>query len=126
MSDLSLNYRLILVVEDDYMMADDLGRELEAEGCVVLGPVATVEDALGIIHREALDAAVVDIDLRGEKSFPVADALIAQGIPFVFATGYSEKDVPSRYDYIKHCGKPVESSEILKALTREVNQGRQG
>lgn len=111
----------ILVVEDEYMMADDLRQALEDQDAVVLGPVAFVEDALAIVESgEAIDAAVLDINLGGEKSFPVADALVARQIPILFATGYSDRDIPARYAEIGRVGKPVEPRDILRELGKEL------
>ena len=86
----SLSGRRILVIEDEMMVAMLLKDILVDLGCTVLGPAARVEQALAMIEAAgALDAAVLDINLNGQKSYPVADALAARGVPFIFATGYS-------------------------------------
>lgn len=120
MPDHPLSLRRILVVEDEYMLADDLRRELEEAGSMVLGPVARVKDALSIIEAEALDIAVLDINLGGELAYPVADALMAHGVPFVFATGYNEADIPSRYAAVPRCEKPVEPDAMVKVIARKM------
>jgi CheY-like chemotaxis protein len=122
MHEMSVDYRCILVVEDEYMLAEDLRHAFEAKGSVVVGPVATVKDALAMIQLEALDAAVLDINLGGELIYPVADALIAESIPFVFATGYSRHDVPKRYSTIPRLDKPVEPDRAVKALAHEIDR----
>ena len=109
--------RRVLLVEDDYFIVSDLARSFEAEGAEVVGPVATVADGLALLAEAPdLDAAVLDINLQGEMVFPLADALTARGVPFVFATGYDRTMVPPRYAEIVHCEKPVEPRTIAIVL----------
>lgn len=109
--------RRVLVVEDEYFIADDLRHQLEAFGAEVLGPVPRVEEALALIAATLqIDAAVLDINLQDEMVYPVADALQARGVPFLFATGYEKAAVPSRYAGVRHCEKPLELSLVTKAL----------
>jgi CheY-like chemotaxis protein len=87
--------RRILIVEDEYIIAADLAQLLEGLGVTVIGPVGSVADALALLAGEpAIDAAVLDVTLGTEKIFPVADALRARGVPFVFATGYDAWIIP--------------------------------
>ena len=107
----------VLVVEDEFLVADELGRELESHGARVVGPVATVADALAAVADEApLDAAVLDVNLGGTPVFPVADALVARGVPFVFLTGYDRWALPSDYAGIASCEKPANLPDVAKAL----------
>jgi DNA-binding NtrC family response regulator len=83
----SLRGKRVLVVEDEYMTADDLEPVLERQDCIVLGPVASVRNALAILEVEArIDAAVLDIHPDEETSFAVAGALMARGVRRLFAT----------------------------------------
>jgi len=83
------------LVEDEYMMAEDLRRDLEQVGAEVLGPMPRVANALKLLAQaDALDGAILDINLRGEKAYPVADALRERGVPFVLATGYEPWALP--------------------------------
>lgn len=109
--------RRILLVEDDYFIVSDLARSFEAEGAEVVGPAASVAHGLALLAgARDLDAAVLDIDLQGEMVFPLADALTARGVPFVFATGYDRTMVPPRYAAVAHCEKPVEPGTIARVL----------
>jgi len=109
--------RKILLVEDEYFIVDDLIRAFEAAGAEVVGPVASVDDALDLIEEtERIDGAVLDVNLRGEMGYPVADALLARGVPFVFATGYDKGAVPPQYAHITRCEKPVDPGRIAQAL----------
>lgn len=116
-----LHHRHILVVEDEYMLAFALQADLEEAGAVVLGPEPSVSRALSRIDREArIDAALLDINLRGEMAFPVADALAARHIPFLFASGYDHRMIGDRYPGIDLCHKPFSKRVLLDLLTRLV------
>lgn len=109
--------RSVLVVEDEYFMARELAEALGANGIAVIGPVGSVDDALDLLDdSDQIDGAVVDINLQGEKAFPIADALLARGIPFVFVTGYDRSAIPARYDAVPRCEKPANVSDISRAL----------
>ena len=113
----TLRHRRILVVEDEYLIADDMQQSLEEVGAIVLGPVPTIEQALELLGGDPhVDGAVLDINLNGEKVFPVADALATRGIRFLFATGYDAADIPSQYRQITRCEKPVNVAAIARAL----------
>ena len=117
MVDQSLQRRRILVVEDEFLLADELALELEDEGAMVLGPVPSVERALALLDREALpDGAIVDVNLGGETAFPLADLLIARGVPMIFTTGYDRTTLPHRYAHVPTCEKPMNIVRITAAL----------
>ncbi|MGF1627658.1 MAG: response regulator [Alphaproteobacteria bacterium] len=109
----------LLVVEDEYLVATDLACALEAMGVMVVGPAGTVEDALDLVESDGgrLDGAVLDINLRGERVYPVADALTARGVPFVFATGYDMATVPETYAQVPRCEKPVDRARLTRLLS---------
>ena len=108
--------RRVLVVEDEYYLAQDLARALQKLGAQVVGPVPTLEAALALIGAEPVDAAVLDINLRGEEVYPVADALAERGIPFVFATGYDRSSIPATYQDVPRWEKPFDPHELAKGL----------
>ena len=102
----ALTGRSILVAEDEYFLATDLNRELRRAGATVGGPVASVERAMALIESAPrIDGAILDINLGGEMAFPVADALRARGVPFVFATGYDQATIPPRFFDVVRCEK---------------------
>jgi len=80
----------ILVVEDEALIAVMVEDMLTDMGSVVVGPAATIESALELARGEAIDAAILDVNVRGERIDPVAEALMARGVPVLFATGYGE------------------------------------
>ena len=88
-------------------------------GCTVVGPVARVSEALALIETaEAPDGVVLDVNLNGEYSYPVADALVARGIPFVFSTGYNRDFFPEAYRSFPMLQKPYTDSELADALIK--------
>lgn len=107
----------ILVVEDEALIALDLSLTLEDHGAQVSGPFATVDTALPACS-DLPDAAILDVDLRGAKSFPVADCLASRGIPFVFHTGRADLDcLRERYGAdVPILVKPARMAELLHAL----------
>lgn len=109
----------VLVVEDEALIAEDTAQILVGLGCTVLGPVATPEAALVLIGQEAArpDVALLDVNLAGRSSFPVADALAAQGVPVVFMSGYSDLgDWQARAAAMLR--KPVTPADIAAVLHR--------
>lgn len=110
--------RTILVVEDDYMIAQDVRDGLEQAGATVLGPVPSVRKALRLIESESrIDAAVLDVNLGDEKSFPIAEALEAKAVPFVFATGYSSSDIPDEWRRATVVMKPLRVTTLEQLLS---------
>lgn len=108
----------VLLVEDEYLLADEMAREFEEGGAEVAGPVPTVERAMMVLSQGTpIDAAVLDINLRGAMVFRVAECLMTQGVPFVFATGYDGSIIPPEFDHIPRCEKPIASGVLAKALS---------
>lgn len=121
MNERSLAERHVLVVEDDYLIAAALAEELADQAAVVIGPAPSVESALILVDGAGqLDLAVLDVNLRGEEVYPVADVLAGKGIPFVLVTGYDRHAIPDRYRQGLILEKPVETSAVLSALRRLV------
>lgn len=109
--------RRLLIVEDEYFLADDLASTLRAEGAEVVGLASNVDAALEMLESAGvIDGAVVDLNLQGEMAYPVADALRAQNIPFVFATGYDLTAIEPGYRDLPRCEKPVKAQRIAQLL----------
>ena len=107
----------ILVVEDEYLLADDVAEELTNAGAEVLGPVPSIEEAHTLIASgAAIDAALLDVNLRGEMVYPVADALAERGIPFALATGYDRWALPERFADAVRLEKPLKTRKIVASL----------
>lgn len=113
----ALRSRRILVVEDEYFLADDVAIAVAKLGGEIVGPVPTPEAALAALSAgKSIDAAVLDINLRGELVFPVADALTERQIPFVFATGYDEAALPLAYRAVPRWEKPFDVNDLATKL----------
>jgi CheY-like chemotaxis protein len=107
----------VLLVEDEHIVAAALSRGLRLCGAEVIGPVATVPNALALIEATpAIDGALVDINLRGIQAYDVVDALIARQVPTVLTTGYETSVVPSRYRDVPVLQKPFDPAEAMAAL----------
>jgi DNA-binding response OmpR family regulator len=106
----------VLVVEDEAMIAALIEGILDDAGCAVVGPVATVAGALDAIDSQTIDAALLDVSVNGAKAYPVADRLAARGIPLVFVSGFSKRDLPRGYRRYAYVSKPFEPQEILTQL----------
>ena len=107
----------ILIVEDEYLVAMEISEALEHEGFVIVGPVASVNDALTLLNAgQAVDGAVLDINLGNQNVFPLADVLQRRMIPFVFATGYSAAVIPAGYAAVPRCEKPVNEVILVRMV----------
>lgn len=117
MADRTLRGCRVLVVEDEYMLADELQAELEDAGAIVIGPAADLVDATALIRSEQrIDGAVLDANLGGEMVFPAADLLAERGVPIIFATGYDASMIPSRFAAVARCEKPIKMKRIVEAI----------
>jgi len=115
----SLKGRRILVVEDQSLIAMEVQDYLERAGAIVAGPVGTVDRALSKAEEDILDAALLDIDLGGERCWPVADVLGRRAIPFAFTTGFEGSIVmPERFAGYAILSKPYREEEVLAVLRR--------
>lgn len=107
----------ILVAEDDYFLAHQLTTDIIRLGCGIVGPFAGVEDAL--LCDEPVDAAILDIRLGNETSFPIADSLRRAAIPFLFLTGHSRVDLPPRFADARVYRKPGHAVTLLADLSAQ-------
>src|SRR5215467_4206347 len=111
----------VLVVEDEYLVAALIEQILESAGCIVMGPVARVPEALDAVDHDDYDAAVLDVNLAGERINPVADALSERDVPFMFVTGYGAHSLPSEYAERPHVCKPFRMAQLICALSSVVH-----
>lgn len=112
----SLTSRRVLVVEDEYFIADDFAQALDRAGAIVVGPASTDKEAFALLDREDPDIAILDINLRGDMSFAIADELAKRGLPFVFATGYDGGAIPERHAHRPRWQKPSRIKDMVAAL----------
>jgi DNA-binding NtrC family response regulator len=117
----------VLVVEDEMLIAAEMEATLEDLGCQVVGPYGRIGEALDALHDTAVDAAVLDVNVRGEMIFPVAEKLKERGVPMVFCTGYA--DLPTFPEPLREqarLSKPCAASSVEAALRAEVAKAGRG
>jgi CheY-like chemotaxis protein len=106
----------VLAVEDESLVAMWLEDLLTDLGCLVVGPANTIAAALMLLEQQSVDAAILDINIAGEKVFPVADRLTALNVPFVFATGYGVSGVQEPHAHRPVIQKPYTMGTLQRAL----------
>jgi CheY-like chemotaxis protein len=114
----------ILVVEDELMirmLLEDLLGEL---GYTVAAEAARIEEALDAAKNADFDIAILDVNLNGQPISPVADALVARGMPFVFATGYGERGLPEPYRDRPTLKKPFQMDGLKQMLQIALDRGK--
>ncbi|WP_161992693.1 response regulator [Aureimonas leprariae] len=112
----ALSGKGVLVVEDDYLLAEEMADAVRSAGGIALCPVPNVEGAMAIIASAQVDAAVLDINLGSETSFPVAKALKSRGIRVVFVTGYDDWMLPDDLTDVPIYRKPADPDNVVRLL----------
>jgi DNA-binding response OmpR family regulator len=116
MPEILLPERRILVVEDELLIGLDVRATLLSVGCVVVGPIQTVDAAVRTVRTDPIDAAVLDINLGGDLSFPIADALAEANVPYLFLTAHARVNLPEPYSNQTVIAKPFSPSVLLQGL----------
>jgi CheY-like chemotaxis protein len=109
--------RCILVVEDEMLILMMIEAMLADLGCESVTAAATISQAITLIDEEVFDGAMLDVNLNGGNSYPVADALVAQGVPFFFSTGNNGLHVKDRYSGTAVLRKPFMYEDLAAILT---------
>lgn len=108
----------ILVVEDDFFIADDLAAILEQHGAAVMGPISNVSDALNLLADSRPDCALLDVNLAGEMAFGLAAALRERSVPFLLITGYDRQALPEAFADVAILNKPFTGLILIEAIER--------
>ena len=116
--------RRILLVEDELLIAMTVEVVLRDEGCAIVGPIARVEPALKAAREETLDAAILDVNLAGDRIDPIAQALAERKIPFVFTTGYDRSMLPAKHANRPTLAKPFLPAQLIDRLLALLCAGR--
>lgn len=114
----------VLVVEDEFIIADEIASIIEGLGHAIVGPAATVDDAAAIIAGETFDFAIIDANLRGRSSAELGGLLTERNIPFCVCTGYRLDDIRAAFGDIPVIQKPVREralAAILESAARNVD-----
>lgn len=110
----------VLVVDDELLVAMMVEDTLADEGCEVVGPYARLSEAMVAARQECLDGAVLDVNLGGEKIYPLAELLQARGIPFLLVTGYGRDAVPPEHPEWRVCTKPFPPRQLVEMVSQHV------
>lgn len=113
-----LDGKRILIVEDEYWIASDLARAFRQENAIVLGPVANVAGGMSLIDGGHVDAAVLDVNLMGPRSYALADRLSSDAVPHIFVTGYDEWSLPEAYRATPRLSKPFAANTVVALVER--------
>lgn len=106
----------VLIVEDEALVAMSLEMMIEDAGWSVAGTASTVKDALAVVEKATPDCALLDLNLRGESSKPVAEVLAAMGVPFAFTSGYDAAGVSAQFPGRLAFPKPVDENRVKRFL----------
>lgn len=107
----------IMIVEDEFLIADDVAAMLREAGAQVIGPAGSLPEGMRLAaDTETIDAAVLNIDLGGVLVFPLADELGARGVKILFLTGYAESNIPDDYAAVPCCRKPTAPACVIDEL----------
>ena len=116
--ELKLAGKRVLVVEDSFLVASSIVSMLQDLGCRVVGPFATVDDAMHAMDSQPVDAGVLDMNLAGTSSEPVASKLLSRGVPFFFITGYLSPALTNpKFAALARIHKPITEASLSDALS---------
>jgi two-component SAPR family response regulator len=107
----------VLVVEDEFFLAADLEDALDRSGAEIIGPLSDLDAALAQVRSRVPDLATVDINLGGDMAYPLADELVREHVPFVFASSYEPEQIPARFQGIPHVVKPYAMEDLIGVLS---------
>ena len=113
-----LTGKRVLIVEDEAIIAFAIEDMLTELGCTIIGPALRLDDAFGLASTAEIDAAILDVNLNSERSYPVAAELERRGVPFVFATGYDSEGLDWRGAEVEIIAKPYRKERVQGALER--------
>jgi CheY-like chemotaxis protein len=108
----------ILIVEDESMVAMMIEDMLEDLGHKVIATSGRMPDASKLVSDANADLAILDVNLNGEETYPLADSLAARAIPFIFATGYGSSGIKAEWSGVPVLQKPFQSRELAEAINR--------
>ena len=114
----------ILVVEDEPIFATETACAIVAAGGSVVGPAFSLAEAFAMIDGAALDGALLDLNLRNEKVFALADTLADRGVPIVFVTGEIWPVIPERHAGCRVVGKPITDTKVVAAVASAIEAER--
>jgi CheY-like chemotaxis protein len=119
-----LGGKRVLVVEDELLVALLIEDVLNDENCYVIGPITNLSEAISAARTEDVDVALLDVNLRGEKVYPVAEILAQRDIPFLFLSGYGPDAIPRDRPEWRMCSKPFRAERLIASLVETLRETR--
>jgi two-component system, response regulator PdtaR len=108
----------VLIAEDEFLVALSLEEDLRGHGCEIVGPFSKLADARKAAEAEDIDVGLLDVNMNGEMAYPVADALYARRIAFIFLSGYGAMNFPEQYRDAPRVPKPYDPSILIKEIRK--------
>lgn len=124
MESVALKGLRLLIVEDEALIAMMIQDVIRDAGAEVVGPAANVDMAMSALREQAVDGAILDVNLSGQRIDPVANALRARKIPFLFLTGYGKSGIGERFPSATVITKPFNDADLLKTVDRVIVKSR--
>jgi PAS domain S-box-containing protein len=119
--DTALRGKRVLLVEDEFFLRLELEEWLRSAGCAIIGPFSALEPARHLAARgEPIDLAILDANLNGQMVYPLADDLLARGVPVIFLTGYEKASLPARFRVVPQVSKPYDPAALIKEIRSSV------
>ena len=112
------------MVEDSPVVAPFTADLLVELGCIVVGPAPNMAMARELAEAGEFDAAIVDIHIRGERSFPICEILEQKGVPFLLTSGYADRQMPDQWKDRPRLNKPYTLDDVSEALTKLLDSSR--
>jgi DNA-binding response OmpR family regulator len=106
----------VLIAEDEFLVGIQLEEDLRSAGCSIIGPFSTLEAATLAARRKRFDVAILDINLNGDRVYPLADELSARGVPFIFLSGYVAAALPERFREAPQIAKPHDPAALVEVI----------
>ena len=113
-----LQGKRILLVEDSPVVAPFTAELLDELGCEMVGPAPNMATARELVENEQFDAALMDVRIRGDRSFAICDMLDERGIPFAFTSGYADWQLPDKWQDVPRLHKPYTLDQVEEALNQ--------
>jgi CheY-like chemotaxis protein len=112
----------VMVCEDELLVAMLIEDVLADYDCQLIGPFSTVTEALSAAETADIDIAVLDVNMRGERIYPVAERLGDRLIPFFLLSGYGEDALPANRQNWVACSKPFSTVDLVSMLVKQLEQ----
>ena len=112
-----LRGKSVLIVEDNFLLAEDLRSSVEQTGAEIIGPIGDASQALAAAQEKKIDVALLDVGLESQSSIAVARALAYRLIPFIIITGYVRDALPPELENALYLAKPIMPGSVLNVIS---------